>query len=417
MKKTIPRNEERHYIYKYPTKVEPENIVRALLSGIDIIFVDPELYSYIFPVITTFKEKYIEEDEPELVEKLEFLEKYISNYPKRKQRAEMIKTKEPVKKIKKQESIFTEDELKEEIEYILGNSDFKSYSAEQATELCAGMRAKREQFISEREYLMADKAESLINKLTFFCQVKSVKELQDKRADDLTSKIKEAEENLQESKKKWEELFAKMQFAARSELKNIEDEHNKELERIEKLREESPPPSIAKYSNTLLDCRAKEEAMKRIKNFSGAADMKDKADLMQAEENHQFIVRWNKKIDGKINAENKAYSLKLNSRILFWKKEESNMIMDANNEIGKAEKAIENMKENLSTVKYQKRVTKSALNQAKASRINTRDINERQTPVQHRQRAIINKRIYTMTARKRPESSQLPSYQKRSPYY
>ena len=402
-----PRTE---YIYNYPTTLPPDDILKALLSGIDIVFVDPNLYSYIMPSIEKMLDKYTYLNEQSIVKKLEFLKNYIEDYPRRTAISKALSYEEP--EPPQRVPAYSEEELEEELDYIIENETFKSYTADQAIDLIEGMKRRKQEYLEDEDYMLADRVESIINKLYYLSQLRSVKDMQDKEVTDLRIKIKQAEKELEESKKRWEKILVNMQTAAKEELTTMEKEHQERLENLKKLREQKPPPSIVKYSNVYLDMRAKQRAMIRNKSFAAAADMRDKADVMQAEENHMFIVKWNRRIDNKIQNENDTYAAKFNARVLFWKNEETNLVKDADSEIAKAEKAIRNMKTILKNSRTQKRITTNALSQTKRSEVKTLDLNERPTPLQHRQRAILNKKLYTMTPRKRPQTAQLPYYRK-----
>ena len=398
------------YIYSYPTIVPPDDIVKALLTGIDIVFLDPKLYSAVMPSIEKMLDKYTYQNEQSLAKKLQFFKDYIEDYPRRTAISKALEYEEP--EPPKRIPAYTDEELEEELDYIIENETFKSYTHDQAIDLIEGMKRRKQEYLEDEEYMLADRVESIINKLYHLSQLRSVMDIQDKEVSELHVKIQQAEQELVESKKRWEQILTNMQATAKEELISMEKEHQEKLENLEKLREQKPPPSIVKYSNVYLDMRAKQKAMIRMKNFAGAADMRDKADVLQAEENHMFIIKWNKRIDNRIQNENDSYNAKLNARILFWKNEETNLVKDADSEIAKAEKAIKNMKGILKTSRTKKRITTTALSQTKKAEVKTLDLNERQTPLQHRQRAILNKKLYTMTPRKRPKTAQLPYYKK-----
>lgn len=386
------------YIYTFPTKTDPESIVRAILSGVDIIFVDPLLFQYILPQIEKMKSKYTYLNEEDLVKQLEFFETYIEN--SRRQTPVIETPKSTQRSVKAKKRNFTDEELENEIENILATDHVGKYTAEQAAELIEGMKHRRQMYIEQTNYLAADRAELYVQKLLQITQLNSVREIQQKSDDKSSMQIKKAEADLKEAKQKWEKVYSALRDSAAREFQEMEEKHNNDLAELEALREQPPPLSIAKYSNYLLDLRQRQEYLIKIRNFSDAAVLKDQADILQASENRDFIKKWNQQIDQRIEQCNTTYTRNIASRRLYWKREETQLIQDAEKEVAKAEKAIEIMKNTLRNVRIQKRRTTSELTSTRQNFIRTPGINERQTPHQHLQKQILNKKLYTATPRR-----------------
>lgn len=386
------------YIYKYPTKTEAESIIRAMLSGVDIIFIDPLLFDYLLPTVQKMKSRYEYLNEEELVKQLTFYENYMKNSGRKSSIVESPKATE--RSTKSNKRFYNDEDLENELEYILSTDHVKKYTPEQSLELVEGMKQKRQAYIAETNYLAADRAELFVKKLLQMSQLYSVREIREKKEDSASQQLKQAEKDLAEAKQKWEKVYRALRESAAKEFKDMEAKHDSDIKELEALREQPVPPSIAKYSNTLLDMRKRQEYLVKIRDFDRAAVMKDRADILQATENRDIMRRWMQNIDLRIESCNTAYKKNIASRRLYWKREETQLIQDAEEEVAKAERAIQIMKDNLNHVKVQKKRVTSELSHTKHHFIKTPDINDRQTPYQHLQKQVLNKKLYTATPRR-----------------
>lgn len=386
-----------------------KDILELMLHGIDISLVDPDIFPHLDSVLCTYLDNYRLAKDQLVISKLEFYQKYINEYP-RKQEISSILTKEPPPAPVVIPALSPE-QVNEEVDLILQTGKIKYFKPDELDLILEGLRKKRTEFIDEGNYLDAQKAEHYSKAVMSYGQLGFVENIQDSKASDLQAKLEEAKEQLEQKKINWENLRKQLRKSANEELSQLQKSHQQEIEKLESLYDTTPPPSIRKYSNSLLSMRKREQAMISSRLFAQAGKMKEEADELERIENMQQMEKWKDEIDIRIKNLKIKQEKTLMTRKNYWKKEETTLINQANKEVEKEEKAVQHLEKHLEVAMNAKSMAENLKNDSK----NVKDTNEsasslpplnnfresRSRAMAHRQRAILNHKIYTKVPKSR----------------
>lgn len=404
------RSSQSKYLISSFYGTDPPSVIREMLSGVDISLVDPDLYPSLVPYIRNFMDSFRAKHDTKSLRTLEFYLQYIEQFPHRQEISNLLKPKP--KPIIVKMPVLSEQQVKLEVDLILNSEEIKTYPQEELELVICGLRQKRQEFINEGDYMAAQKAEHFSRILISHGQLGTVEEMQYDRVSELESKCTASRIELENNKKKWEGLFQNLCQQCKDELKQLEKDHAQEIQEIEDKRNQAIPPSFQKYSNLLLQYRAREKAMLATRRYADASYIKELADELQENEDRDIKLRWNSHIDNRIKKKKRIQRRQLEIRKSFWKKEKQNLVKEANIDISQAEAAIVHLETNLESAK-------NALNIASNLKEETKTVREedlpkldtaRKTskPQEYRQRQILNSKIYTRQTR-----SQLSSPRKK----
>ncbi|OHT05062.1 hypothetical protein TRFO_06052 [Tritrichomonas foetus] len=405
------RGKSQQYQIVYGFNTEPRNVIQQMLSGIDISLVDPQIYPLLVPYLENLLEKARNDNDLYKIKEFEFYLSYINYQPRREELTRILKRPRPPPPVKV--PVLTKEQVQAEVNWIIEAGTFSTYSQEEVDLLVVGLREKRAEYIQQGDYLAAERAENLSHKLFNNGQLTTVESLQQNKCVDLKQKLKDASEDLESSKKKWEELYSNLKESANNEFAELERQHNEQIRELEALFDEKPPPSIRKYSPTLLNLRRREEAMISSKLYAQASKIKEQADELQQQEDQQQIERWHRQIRTRINQTKTEQAKQLSSRKAFWKAEEQQMVREADSEIDQAQKAIDHLKNSLKNNLDARKMTTVMKKETrkKTKRVSTQKLPNLSTPrrdlhnTETRQRQILNHSIYTITNRNTPIKS------------
>lgn len=401
----------RKYDFDINCQLSPDDIVKKLLYTSDIAFVHPDLYSSLPIAIERQKFLCEQNGEKNMVSKLNLMQNYIKDYHERQNLASRLRRVQ-ISVQKKKKLPFSDEDIQQEIDSILATNTIKGYNTEQAECLYNAMKEKREYFISKGEYNSAAQAEKLSRVLYNAGKLKQVEDMQCEKYDNLSCKIEEAEKELITLKEKWENVYTNFKKTAQADLARLKCEYEEQLHKVGEEKSKDIPPQYKKYSSNYLILRKKERSAVLMKEFSQAAIFKEEADKQQQIEESRFIVTWNKAVDHKKNILAKEFDKSMKAKQVYWQQEEKKLILNANAEVKKFEKSLQNMKVNLESINNAKQMISMSVNNTRNSTSLESDgsvfspfVRSSQTPAQHRQRALLNQKIYTVTPRKNGTSN------------
>ena len=395
-------SEEELYLIRDNPCLNYRDVVQRMLDGVEISLVDPAIFEKLIPHIQYYIDYYREAHDEYSVRELQYFLKYIEEEPRRREIEEMLRQPDPPPE---KPPALTPAQVKKEVKKIWETEKIQAYNHEELDLIAAGMKKLRLRFIAKSDYLSAQRAEELSRKLISNGQLCFVETMQTTREVSLKEKLREAEKELEESKAKWERLHEGLRSARKKEFEDLEREHNEEIRKLEELYDAPLPPEIRKYSTGLLQLRRREKAMLQIKNFAGAAGIKQQADEMEAFENEKQVADWHAKIDDRIKKCRERQQKYVNGRRMYWAKEEQDMVGQANKEVMIAEKQISHLKESIGvTVKAKNlaRVLRTTKNQgselpAVKKRTGAMTPKEKDPRQEFQHRRILNAKIYTRT--------------------
>lgn len=400
-------------VYEY--NIEPRDVIQKMMSGIDISLVDPRIYPSLVPLLKTYLEKAQNEGDSYKIREYEFYIRYIEYQPRREELTRILYRPKPPPPVKK--PVLSEDRVSTEVNNILKTEKIPSYKNQEEVDLIVhGLRERRVNYISEGDYLQAEKAEELSRKLFSSGQLSTVESIQQDKEADLKNKLDTSISELEASKKKWEELLQTLRSKANEEFAELEQIHNDEIKELEDLYNQPPPPNIRKYSQALLNLRRRETAMLSSKLYAQAAKIKDQADELQEKEDQEQLDRWHNHISFRIQQTKEEHMRQLNKKKVFWKTEEQKMILLGNKEIKNAEMAIEHLSSNfkethearkLTTVMKKETKMKPKNKVKKFPKLELKTPRRDEKMTEFRQRQLLNSHVYTITHHNTPKKVQM----------
>jgi uncharacterized protein YlxP (DUF503 family) len=353
---------------------------------LDIALVHPSLFPQLVPHIERNIEIYTESHDRQWVEELKYCLKYIAEEPERLEATALLESSSSESEVP---PALSEEQVDAEVDAILSSNQFKNYTPEQVQLIVQGLRKRRTMLINEKDYLNAQRLENISRKLLSHGQFAEVEELQHSKRFELEQKIQEAESNLMVQKENWESLHNVFLERCREELDKLGQKHTEELSQLESEFNNPPPPNFQKYSSELLQLRRRQEASTLIKHFTTAGILKEQADALQRRENRRIVQNWHSNINDRI-VKCKAKQLKeVNWKKLCWKREEREMIGDAEKEVAIAEKQVLHLKELLKRMRNEEKIAREMKKEASPGR------SECNSRMEFRERKILNAKIYT----------------------
>lgn len=388
--------------------IDCKEVIRKMLMGVDIAFVDPAIFPQLPPYINEMIESHKESHDIAVVHKLEFYKKYISEYPKRQAASALISR--PIAPPPVIPPALSQEEVITEIDRLFSTGEIKKYPEDQLDLIVAGLRQRRAELISKGDYLGAQKANYYSEVLITFGQLTTVENIQKSKVTILEEKVNAAREDLENSKKKWEEFYQNARDQQAKEIQKILDaasEENSALE-AQKSPDYEIPLSIRKYSQKLLDLKQRYESCIATKDYSQAADLNTRINELQEIEEQKMKENWNAEIDVKIKNAKANQERQLAARKAHFRAEEVELVKQANKDVQQQELALKHLERNLE-------LAKNAMNTAKTLRKDSQQINRKSSlpplsemspkkKAETRQRQILNAQIYTKSPSKNGNS-------------
>lgn len=387
-----------------------KDILELMLHGVDICLVDPEIFAHLDSVLSSYMDHYKQIKDQLVISKLEFYKKYIDELPRRQEIAALLSKEPPPPPVVI--PALTPEQVSQEIDLILNTGKIKYFKPDELDLILEGLRKKRVEFINESRYLDAQKAEHFSRAVMSYGQLGFVEKLHKSKASDIQVKLGEAKAGLHKKKTNCRILHTNLRSSANDDLLNLQRSQQKEIEELEMLYESVPPPSIKKYSNALLSLKRREQAMIKARLFSKAGQIQKELDDLERQENEQHETKWKEEIDQRIRNLRKKQEKEMFVRRNFWRKEELQFVNLSNSEVEKDEKAIRHLEKNLEITQNAKLLVEHLKNDSK----NVKEVGDSFTlphldqnresmsrATAHRQRAILNSKIYTRLPR--PHSS------------
>jgi hypothetical protein len=389
----------RMYVIEYSTTLSYKDIVNEILNGTHICLVDPVLYPQLESTIHDYLGAFRLQKDDYNAKKMEFCLDYIREEPNRQAVARMLTM--VVRKPPVVPPVLSDEEVEAEVDFILARSQVRAYPDDELALVLEGLRRRRRQFIAEKRYLEANKAEHLAQVALSHGQLSAVEAIQESKRQGYQEMIDEQQRSLEALDSRWRELHANMRAAAQREFDEMEAQLNDRIAKLE-ISRATIPPSWAKFSAELLQLRRREEAMVKHRLFREAGAMKEHADALQRAEEDAYRRRWSAHIDQQIANARATYAKELQTRKTFWAGESTTMLDQAARETGLARRAIAHLQQSLRNAERAKELT-CALKRENESRVGdsqgsvTGRVSARTRATEHGQRRILNRSIYTRT--------------------
>lgn len=400
-----PRNKSL-YIYTSQTHQDPRTILNALVSGVDISFVDPNLYPQIKEQIPNYILKFQDRRDEEAVNKLKFIDSYIDKYPER-QRFEMMLTKrkkpDPVKR-----EIYSNEDLNKQVNSILrGTPSQLYYTTEESEAIINELKRRKTVYAEQEEYDKADYVNRATNQFIKLCECSESNKMQSEKAADLKQKLEEAEKNHEDLKQRWKQVFDTFYAKSDREYQEMTIKNQEEIDNLENQKSQKVPPKYNKYSAELLDLKKRNSAMVSSKRYDEATRLQIEIQKLQKLEDQKNVANWINLIDDQIDKAVDRQQKELTMRNNANQREEKTMRKMMKIELDSSEKFMMNLKKSIKLAEDQiytmemetdnanLQKTKSCLPPLNTNTTNIFAPQEPMTPNKFRQRALLNMRVYT----------------------
>lgn len=416
------------YIFENGCNESPDEILRAMLGGVDVLFVDPKLYPSLLEYSETLRSELLYKRQDDFVDKLEFFQNYMKEYPKREEYSRMFRTYKTSHK--KAQKVYTPEQLQAEVNYVFENGNTKQYTNKQTQELVYEIVKKKQEALKKKDFAYAENCDFIIDSLTKSSQLNTVKEMQSSQLKNYSLRMSTAKSISDKNKMKWQNLLTTIQKKRSDDIASINRKFECEIHKIEEQKQKDPPLSRMKQSSYLLDLRRKEDALVQIRSYKEAEKLKAIADDLEKQETEQFIREWKQSLDDQIVQIKKNQQVAVSNREQFWQCEENTVKRDMESDVKVSEKRLDFLNNEYVQVKAARRETMSAITlnrlplisgQSSNSSVSsastksmttsashnyfTEKVAVRQTPGEFRHRALFNMRAYTATPRKRLSST------------
>ena len=402
------------YLYTAQNHPDARTILNAVVSGVDISLVDPKLYSQIYDLIPNYILKFQDRGDEEIIEKLNFIQTYIEKYPER-QRLEMMLTRTRKVEQPKQE-VYTKEELNIKVNAILNGKPDLYYTSEQSNAIVAEMKRRKAKYAKKEEFEKADMVTKTMNKFIKLCEFSESNHIQSEKSNDLKQKLSEAQQNHEDLKRRWKQIFDIYYEKFDQEYKEMVEKQNKVIMELEKQREAKMPAKFHKYSSELLNLKQKNKAMVFSKRYNEASELQAEVAKLEEQENQRNYQDWMLSIDDQIAKASATHEQQRKIRENNFKREEKCMQKTMKEEIEASEKLIANLNRTIKATEDQiytmgndnEEMTNQKTRSALPPLNNTIQNNapqETMTPTMFRQRAMLNMKVYTKRPPKAPPMS------------
>ena len=412
------RNKKPVYEYYYSKHPNPRTVVLGLLNGVDILLVDPLLYPSLIEPLEYYKQRYEETNQPKVAEKIQFWIDYIEKYPER-QKMQAILMRKP-KPPPEEPKPFTEEECSKHVDDIKENGVTQSYSYEELQQIIAEIRQRRFKLIEKQKFKEANLYDEKLKQLIAASEMKQALDIARNKQTELTEKVKEAQNQLDDITKRWNQVLHNFLEEKKSSLKNLAKEQDEEYKKQAEELQNKKPKTLSMYSSAYLDMRKKEECLISGKKYVEASQMRDEMENEQYNyQMYELQDLWDANtqllLDQLCKKQDQAYAIK----IANLRRDETDLRKAMDAEIKSAQQKLKMFQEMLNKTEMEIQQMDPALNnknniencgktaQGGRSQLPTIKIpaqSNEHSPNTFRMRALINRKIYT---RKPPQTARI----------
>ena len=403
------RNQKRKPVYEfeYSKHPDPKEVATALLMGVDILLVDPNLYPSIIPPLEYYRKRYEQTNQDKVVEKIDWLIDYINKYPERQMIAAKLSQRPRSPRVKPPP--FSRDECEEQINLILNKKTNMQYTKEEYQQLITEMKKKRKELIDDQEFQEADVYGDRIRTLINMSESSEAYKFSRSRCKDLEEKVQEAEDSLNDMRVRWERVLENFNQEREENLQSLRDEQQKEYEELQEKLETTYPKTLPKYTASHLELRRKEETLVLAKQYEEAQAIKNELETFEGgAELNQLEEQWRQSNQLQLNTLAKKHQSNYDIRVDNFQREEQAIRKAMKNELAAQEHKLE-------TLKIMLRKAEMSADPTIPTRSSLPSIKTIRQVEPHelafRQRALMNIKIYSLrppqTARSSPRKKKI----------
>lgn len=323
------------YIYNAGSSQDYREITLSLVGGVDISFVDPELYSNLLPYLDRYILKYQDRDDVSSINRLKFCKEYICSYPERERIAKLLtkRKKDPPP----EKPPFNPEQLDDEIDKLLNSKKIDSsntnYSPKEIDQLLTEMRTRRIEAAEDEDFDLADRLAFVSSQLSRQGTINQIRKIKNEQAEELKQKLEETKQTYSDLKERWVNLQINFMEETTKELNQMKEKHKKEMLELEKKRDGPIPPKYRKYSSEYLNLKQEEKMLVSSKRFDEATIVQQRVRKQEELENRFFTEEWHNTIDKDIKRLSEKHKQQIRVREMNIKKEQDNIVRTKKKEL------------------------------------------------------------------------------------
>ena len=331
------------YEFEYSKHPDPKEVATALLMGVDILLVDPNLYPSVIPPLEYYRKRYEQTNQDKVVEKIDWLIDYINKYPERQMIAAKLSQRTRSPRVKPPP--FSRDECDEQINLILNKQSNMQYSKEEYQQLISEMRKKRKELIDEQDFQEADVYSDRIRTLINMSESSEAYKFSRSRCKELEEKVQEAEDSLNDMKVRWDRVLHNFYQERDENLQALKDEQQKEYEEFEEKLQTTYPKTLPKYTSSHLELKRKEETYALAKQYEEAQAIKNELEEFEGgDELNQLEEQWRQSNQLQLNTLAKKHQSNYEIRVDNFQREEQAILKAMKSETAAAQHKLDTLK-------------------------------------------------------------------------
>ena len=330
-----PSPRRKPYFFTAGCSSTPREIVSSVLGRVDISLVDPQLYPQLFPEFEQVKLKFMDRNDQEIIQKINFCLDYMNDYPNR-ERINKILTKKRKSQKEENESPLNDEDAEVELQKMYENDDFTNVpnlSRDEIDQLMALIRKKRLDAAANEDFDTADSYAELSTKLQNANNESCITKMNESKNNEMEKKLEETREHYHDLKKRWCQIEKLFKENMKKELNELKEQQLLERNELEQKKDQPIPNRYKKYSNIYLHYKTQENMLVTAKHFDEAALAQKRAKEQMAKEDRTLLSKWHAKVDDELKKLDKHHQQQYSARESTLNREKQIMIRMKNKEL------------------------------------------------------------------------------------
>ena len=330
------------YLYTLDTKIEPQKVCEALINGVSITLIDPQIYDRIIDAINQYiGEKSLDESSQEYsilkkcVDQMEnYIHPSIEDLPKIPENIVSSFSSAPKKfhRSPEKEKLYKEkyDML---MNAVLYSQQFPAMNQQEREELISIMQCEKKRLNDEENFRDAIAMQQGIIRIQKVEQAAKRNEIKECEQGLLITKKNSAEENYKDVKERWDGVVKQFRIYRVEETSKFVEKNQNELKELEEKLANGPPPTFRKESQALIDMRAKKDQLVEAKEFKEAEKLKYEIKIREKIEEQETREEWTEYCKSQIQQMKDRHNKDLEVHVMAFDKEEEKIKEEMNSEI------------------------------------------------------------------------------------
>jgi hypothetical protein len=369
------------------------------------MMVEPKVYPVLYPMVNQYIGRCESDKDRDTLVTLRYLRTYIEEWPKRRE-AELLVASIVYEEEEELPPVMTEEEVQEEVDYVLRTGDIKCFEPAALELVAEGLRRQKKKFIREGDYLSAEKTGMFTNAVISYGHLGEVETMQEQKVREVCGKLQTAENELMEARRHWRQRHEQLTGKYANEIAELKRSQAKLRHKLRGLKNRQVPMHIDKPGHVLLDLRGRLRLALRSRRFEEAGDIKRHIDKLEKEEIYAHGKRWKEEVDFRMQNLKRRQEAEIRVKEMHWKNAEFLLKGESEKAMKRCEMVIDHLKAEVAAAESAKEMATSlkaekkiVVKEKEAMENMTWSQMEWQRALIHRQRAILNQKIYGIQSR------------------